>query len=68
MARKNEDQDIHDRHPGPEGEFADEGSQDNPKAPAEPKAGPYKNTPQKVRDAHFKEDGVRADGTVPSEE
>lgn len=55
------DQDIHDRHAA-DGNDANGSSNKSEKAQASSK------TTQKVRDAHFQEDGVKADGTVPGTE
>lgn len=62
----NNDQDIHDRYPGQAGSAASTAAgsptmsnNNNNGKPAESK------TTQAVRDAHFQEDGVRADGTLP---
>lgn len=52
---ENTDQDIHDRH-------AAESDTDNGE---QAKAKTKSKTTQAVRDAHFEEDGVKADGTVP---
>lgn len=62
----NDDQDIHNRHSvqaSPAASTAAEGStmaNNNDNKPQEVK------TTQKVRNAHYQEDGVRADGTLPA--
>ncbi len=53
--------DIHDRHDEP---------RDGEEFDTNPEAKPQRSAKeaQAIRDAHFKENGVKADGTVPKQE